>query len=737
MSASLASGLLGAGAEALSAQAGEAAAVVEATQLLAGGRDYQATRLLLYRLATSGEPQPELRLLAARAASGWSGWGTVVSLLGREPWLDDRDQGLGRALLARARVERGEDAVADARSAVATSPESELGPRVVTLARAHDRAGLLDSAAAAYRRAARLFPPIADWLLLRAAGVSIDSSQRAALYREVSLPAAVLRIRWTEALARDRTGDPLGAARVYESLGAGFSALRRKVEAAPDAATRTVLRGELVASLVPTLSAEDTRAVIEILDREFAPLKRVEELAVARRAAAADRLSRAATAFARAAPLADADRLTFGTVLARLGRHREAIRVFETIRRREFVTRSRYQRARSLLRIGTRSAAMVALRRAFDGPTDDSVTAATAGFLRGDLLVDAGDDGAARTAYLEVAHRFPGTAHGSRAAFQAALILFLDGDARGAGREFTALTLRAGDRSEQSAATYWSGRALLAIGDSSGARSRWQLLLDRFPSSYYTIPAARRLGVSAMAVAADPSPATDGGARSNFERGALLDRLGLRVEARFEYDWISRAAEAAPAGLPAGAAAFASQGCTARALRLATRAGEAAPQRLLFPLPRTAGFLEEAREAGVDPLLAAALIRQESGFDPAARSPADARGLMQVLPGVGAALARADGIREWDSALLYQPELNLRFGLRHLAQALRRFPALEPALAGYNAGTRAAAAWLALPGAREDAEVYIERIQFVETRDYVRRILRNLAVYQALYPGTA
>jgi soluble lytic murein transglycosylase len=183
--------------------------------------------------------------------------------------------------------------------------------------------------------------------------------------------------------------------------------------------------------------------------------------------------------------------------------------------------------------------------------------------------------------------------------------------------------------------------------------------------------------------------------------------------------------------------AFASLGCTARAYRLAIRAGESAPQRLRFPLPRTAGFLEEAREAGVDPLLAAALIRQESGFDPNAHSAADARGLMQVLPGVGAPLARADGIREWDSALLYQPELNLRFGLRHLAQALRRFPGLEPALAGYNAGTRAAQRWLALPGAKADPEVYIERIQFVETRDYVRRILRNMAVYRALYPGTA
>ena len=107
---------------------------------------------------------------------------------------------------------------------------------------------------------------------------------------------------------------------------------------------------------------------------------------------------------------------------------------------------------------------------------------------------------------------------------------------------------------------------------------------------------------------------------------------------------------------------------------------------------------------------------------------------MQVVPSLGASLARAEGIRDWDPVLLYQPEVNLHFGLLHLADALRRFPHIEPALASYNAGSRPANQWLALPGAAADPEVYIERIQYVETRDYVRRVLRNLAVYRVLYP---
>jgi soluble lytic murein transglycosylase len=157
-------------------------------------------------------------------------------------------------------------------------------------------------------------------------------------------------------------------------------------------------------------------------------------------------------------------------------------------------------------------------------------------------------------------------------------------------------------------------------------------------------------------------------------------------------------------------------------------------QQLGFPLPRPAALFDEARRSGVDPLLAAAIIRQESAFDPAARSRADALGLMQVLPGVGAALARADGVTEWDPALLFQPELNLRFGMAHLAQTLTRYGRLEHALAAYNAGSRPTDRWLALPGAVADPEVFLERIQYVETRDYVRRVLRNLAVYRALHP---
>lgn len=717
----------------------------DAQRALARGRAYEATRLISPLLALPGPRAPGLVLLAARAAAGWDGWGTVVRLLAGEPWLDQLEGGEGRALLARARLERGEDAALDdARAAVRSAPEEALGPRMITLGRALDRADQRDSAAAVYRTVAELLPAIGDWLRLRAAGLTADSAERAALYRAVTLPAALPRIRWTEALARDRTGDPIGGARVYEALGATLAAVRLRLKAATNAASLSAVRAELVGLLTPRLGSEDTRDAIALLDQTFPALTRDEELRVARRAATADRLPRAALGFARAVrskPLAEADRLTYGTVLARLGRHREAMAMFSTVTGRSLHPQAEYLRARSLLAVGRHAAALTVLRRITTAFRYDSVTAATAGFLAAELLVDDGDPAGARRGFLDVAARFPRTNHGTRAAFQAALLSLLAGDSKTATREFAALSERGGETSERSAALYWAGRAALTGGDSTAARTRWRALIDRFPTSYYAVAAAGRLGFPVVMAPPPGNPVQpDSQALAALDRGALLDRLGLHVEARFEYDQVARGADTSPAALLAAAAAFASRGLVARAYRLGLRAEnrgappDATLQRLLFPLPRAAELAEEAARTGIDPLLAAAIIRQESAFDPQARSSADARGLMQVVPNLGASLARAEGIRDWDPVLLYQPEVNLHFGLLHLADALKRYPHIEPALAAYNAGTRSADQWLALPGAAADPEVFIERIQFVETRDYVRRILRNLAIYRVLYP---
>jgi soluble lytic murein transglycosylase len=126
------------------------------------------------------------------------------------------------------------------------------------------------------------------------------------------------------------------------------------------------------------------------------------------------------------------------------------------------------------------------------------------------------------------------------------------------------------------------------------------------------------------------------------------------------------------------------------------------------------------------------VIRQESSWNPRALSRAGARGLMQVMPSVGEAIARSRGFPVWDPVLLFDPDVSLELGTDHLRAAIAQYNSLPRALAAYNAGGTRVNRWVRRTGA-SDPELFIERIPFVETRDYVRIVLRNVEIYRALH----
>lgn len=154
--------------------------------------------------------------------------------------------------------------------------------------------------------------------------------------------------------------------------------------------------------------------------------------------------------------------------------------------------------------------------------------------------------------------------------------------------------------------------------------------------------------------------------------------------------------------------------------------------RLLFPLTHWDLIRRNAEAQGVDPYLVAGLIRQESGFHPRARSVANARGLMQLIPSTGRLVARRYGLRLSSPERLYDPALNIRLGTAYLAEQLRRFGRVEYALAAYNAGPVRVARWLTeLPV--EEIDEWVESIPITETRQYVKSVLRNVAHYRRIY----
>src|SRR5439155_13474709 len=122
--------------------------------------------------------------------------------------------------------------------------------------------------------------------------------------------------------------------------------------------------------------------------------------------------------------------------------------------------------------------------------------------------------------------------------------------------------------------------------------------------------------------------------------------------------------------------AFRSDGLAAQAIQLARRAlaqgapADARTYRLLYPGMLEQALLAEAREHGLDAGFVAALIRQESMFNPAATSPVGARGLMQVMPDLGSRLAQSLAYPVWDPVLLYQPDVSLELGAYQLLEVV-------------------------------------------------------------------
>lgn len=159
--------------------------------------------------------------------------------------------------------------------------------------------------------------------------------------------------------------------------------------------------------------------------------------------------------------------------------------------------------------------------------------------------------------------------------------------------------------------------------------------------------------------------------------------------------------------------------------------------RLRFPLPFNTLIREQARRNDLDPAWLAAQIRAESAWMRNARSPADARGLMQLRPGTARDTARALGLPWRGSQALNQPSLNITLGSAYLRAMLDRFEGrTHLAIAAYNAGPNPVRRW------RQerpdlDTDFFIETIPFHETRDYVARVLAFSVIYDWRLHGRA
>jgi soluble lytic murein transglycosylase len=309
------------------------------------------------------------------------------------------------------------------------------------------------------------------------------------------------------------------------------------------------------------------------------------------------------------------------------------------------------------------------------------------------------------------------------------------------------------------AALYFLARLEEGEKDLPAARALYDTLDRRFPNSYYAMLGRERLADPAVAAARagapppfrfpdrpaprdwTPAPET----RQRIDRARLLASAGLDDWAELELRFALRtrpgeehilglalATLASERGAP-DAAAWHLRTCVPDYLYQPLAAFPDSFWKLAFPLRFREDVEKYARQHALDPFQFAALVRQESAFNPRAVSPANALGLAQVLPGTGRELSRVLGIKGFRTEMLFVPAVNLRLGsfyLRRLIDSLNG--SLEAALASYNAGKTRATEWLQWREYREPAE-FVETIPFTETREYVQIVMRNADVYRKLY----
>jgi soluble lytic murein transglycosylase len=154
---------------------------------------------------------------------------------------------------------------------------------------------------------------------------------------------------------------------------------------------------------------------------------------------------------------------------------------------------------------------------------------------------------------------------------------------------------------------------------------------------------------------------------------------------------------------------------------------------IAFPRVHQRETVQFARKNSVDPFLVWAVIRQESRYDEHAISPAGALGLMQVMPrsaglmdkpGKGKAAAIAD---------LMEPKKNIEVGVKLLAGNFRTFGGkIIPAVASYNADSKKVQGWMKRNG-KLDRDEFIESIPYLETRQYVKKVLAGYQAYTYLH----
>jgi soluble lytic murein transglycosylase len=580
----------------------------------------------------------------------------------------------------------------------------------------------------------------------RASGFVVE----AATGREADAAAAqgdhAAAARLYEELSRSKTASPDA---VLLSLGQAHKAAGDRTRAAQ--AFSRIYYERPTSDLVSSAAAELAR-LEDILPSKRSANRVALELGRAERLFSAKRYQPARQSFEALEPLVTGD--DAGRVTIRLAECDYFLRRYRQARERLsplLATAARNEEARFYFLSATRGLGShdeyVGLARALVEQFPNSPWAEETLNNLATYYIVSDEDEQADAVFRELYAKFPKGAYAERAAWRAGWWAYRHGRYQDTTGLFESAAGAFPRSDYRPAYLYWSARAREQAGDRQGAAAVYRIVTTDYLNIYYGRLAFNRLQGMGIKTASSPQapgpPPAAAAAPPTADLIRLLLALGMHEQARDELLFAQRAYGDSPIVDATLGWVYNKLGDYRRGTVLMKRAY---PQymseegarlgadvlKVVFPIDHWALIRKYAAGHNLDPYLMAALINQESAFDPRIKSSANAIGLMQVLPSTGRQYARTLRLKRYATASLTRPETNIQIGTAYFADLVRRSSGIAQALASYNAGERRVAQWNAeRPGLELDE--YIDDIPFPETQTYVKKILGTSEDYRRLY----
>lgn len=279
---------------------------------------------------------------------------------------------------------------------------------------------------------------------------------------------------------------------------------------------------------------------------------------------------------------------------------------------------------------------------------------------------------------------------------------------------------------------YWASIAAGKLGDKKTAQ-QWLYNAAKYPTSFYGQLAAEEL-YSHLQISAAPeaTPAEVDAYLRKQPMAMLIAEMGEAGAVEYAMPFINHLMHSIPSR--SDAAALSGIGIRIGRPDISIRAAKEAMRHGYYFMQAGYPTYPIPTPSAIDPAMTNAFIRQESMFHPRATSPANARGMMQILPSTGKVLARRVGMG-FTPEKLYEPAYNIQLGNNYLNELMGRFGgSLVMTAAGYNAGPGRPIMWRQRFGTPTGELIqklnWMEMIPFLETRNYVQRIAENYQVYR-------